>query len=100
MLLEIEETKNGCLFKLTDKMEPDHDVLKFFSADTHKHEIYQPGGIGTHWTGIVSGYHKFVDALESYITGVEIPLQSRFQLDDEADRFYHDMLDEWHSVKK
>ena len=100
MLLEIEETENGCLFKLTDKIEPGFDALKFFSADTPKYEIYQPGGIGTHWTGIVSGYHRFVDAWESYITGVEIPLPSRFQLDDEANRLYRDMLDEWHSVEK
>ena len=101
MLFEIEETKNDCLFKLTDKMAPALDALTYFPADTPKYEIYQPGGIGTHWTGIVSGYHRFVDALESYITGVEIPLPSRFfQLDDEANRLYRDMLDEWHSVEK
>jgi uncharacterized protein YndB with AHSA1/START domain len=95
MLFEIEETENGCLFKLTDKMAPDFDMRKFFSAGPNKHEIYQPGGIGTHWTSIMSGYHKFVDALESYITGVDIPFD-----EDEANRLYRDMLDEWYTVKK
>ena len=83
------------MFKLTSKIAPDFDVLKFFPADRPKYEIYQPGGIGTHWSGIASGYHGFVNALESYITGVDIPFD-----DDEATRFYCDILDEWHSVEK
>ena len=95
MLFEIEETQIGCLFKLTDKMAPTLDARTYFPADTPKSETYQPGGIGTHWTGIVSGYQSFVDALESYITGVDIPFD-----DDEANRLYRDMLDEWHSVEK
>lgn len=94
MLFEIQETKNGCLFTLTDKMAPALDALTHFPAGTPKYEIYQPGGIGTHWTGIVSGYHRFVDALESYITGVDIPFD-----DDEANRLYRDILDEWHAVE-
>ena len=94
MLFEIEETKNGCLFKLTDKMAPALDALTYFPADRPKCEIYQPGGIGTHWSGIASGYHGFVNALESYITGVDIPFDH-----DEANRLYRDILDEWHSVE-
>ncbi len=95
MLFKIEETKNGCLFKLTDKMAPQLDAPAYFPADTPKSETYQPGGIGTHWTGIAAGYHRFVDALESYVTGVYIPFD-----DDEANRLYRNMLDEWHAVKK
>ena len=92
---EIEKTEGGCLFKLTDKMGPALDALKHFGDDAPKFKIYQPGGIGTHWSGVASGYHGFVDALETYITGIDIPFDH-----DEATLFYVDILDEWHSVEK
>ena len=30
-------------------------------------EFYQPGGTGTHWVGLVAGWHCFLDALEGHL---------------------------------
>jgi uncharacterized protein YndB with AHSA1/START domain len=90
---EIESSTNGSLFRLTDKMPPDADPSKIFGDDTPEVQVHQPGGIGTHWSGVAAGYHGFVDALEAYLTGQAIP----FDHDDLAGR-YSPILDEWHSA--
>jgi uncharacterized protein YndB with AHSA1/START domain len=89
---EIEPTPSGCLFRLIDRMGPAADAAKLFGPGTPGHRIYQPGGIGTHWSGIVSGYHGFVDALESYVSGKTISTD-----DDDLSRRYVPVLDEWHA---
>ena len=89
---EIEPASGGCLFRLIDKMGPAADPTRIFSADTPKHLVYQPGGIGTHWSGVVSGYHGFVDALETYVSGKTIPCD-----DDDLSQGYMAVLDRWHA---
>ena len=34
----------------------------------------QPGGIGTHWVGIVAGWHKIIDALQNHLCGTKSQL--------------------------
>ena len=70
---EVETRPSGVLFRLTDQMGPGVDPLKLFDNDTPKSQLYRPGGLGTHWSGVVAGYHGFVDALDSYLTGRERP---------------------------
>lgn len=89
---EIEPSSDGCLFRLIDKMGPAVDAAKLFGADTPKHQVYQPGGVGTHWSGVVGGYHGFVDALESHLAGREIPSDY-----DGLCRSYMEVLDEWYA---
>jgi hypothetical protein len=55
----------GCLFSLTDRMGDDADPKEIFGPDAEAHRIHQPGGRGTHWSGVAAGYHAFVDSLES-----------------------------------
>ena len=69
---EIEPTAGGCLFSLVDRMGQGADPKDIFGPDTAAHRIHQPGGPGTHWSGVAAGYHAFVDSLESYLTGIEI----------------------------
>jgi len=89
---EIEPAEGGSLFRLVDKMGPAEDALKIFGDQAPEHLVYQPGGVGTHWSGVVSGYHRFVDALEAHLTGKEVPS------DDEAlARMYMALMDEWHA---
>jgi uncharacterized protein YndB with AHSA1/START domain len=89
---EIERASGGCLFRLIDKMGPAADVAKIFGADAPKDLAYQPGGIGTHWSGVVSGYHRFVDALEAHVLGKAIAPD-----DGDLSRRYMTVLDEWHA---
>ena len=55
---EIVATNDGCVFKLIDRMGPAQDAAKMF-PDAPQHRKYQPGGPGTHWSGVVAGYHWF-----------------------------------------
>jgi hypothetical protein len=75
---EIEPDGDGTLFHLIDKLPGDF-VMEVGSrqdnpiedSDTEKMRLVgynQPGGPGTHWTGVVAGWHAFVDSLESYLT--------------------------------
>jgi uncharacterized protein YndB with AHSA1/START domain len=89
LCFEIEPTADGCLFRLTDRMGPTVDASTLF-PDSPDHHKYQPGGIGTHWSGVISGYHGFVDALETHCTGVEIS----FDYDDMSKR-YIVLMDQW-----
>jgi len=92
---EISNTAEGCLFTLTDEMGPGADVAQLFGPDTPEHLVHQPGGVGTHWSGIASGYHGFVDALEAYVEGTEAHFD-----DDEMARMYSALMDEWHSTQR
>jgi hypothetical protein len=65
---EISKAEAGCVFRLVDKLDPSQDVAEIFS-DVPPYMAYQPGGPGTHWSGILAGYHGFVDALEGHLTG-------------------------------
>jgi len=87
----IEPTATGCRFTLTDRMSPNVSARERFDEDTPDYEIYQPGGRGTHWSGVASGYHGFVDALEGHITGRLIPYDH-----DEGSRFYMKVLASCH----
>jgi len=69
---ELEAKDDGCVFSLTDRMGEGADPKKIFGPDTPVHRIYQPGGPGTHWSGVTAGYHGFVDSLEGHVTGNKI----------------------------
>lgn len=86
----IEATPTGSHFTLTDKMGPAADARKIFGADVPDDLVYQPGGPGTHWSGVASGYHGFVDALEGYLTGHDVPFDH-----DRASLVYVGLLHAW-----
>lgn len=86
---EILATDSGSIFKLIDRMGSAQDVAQTF-PDAPQHRIYQPGGPGTHWSGIIAGYHGFVDELEGYITGTK----PESDYDDLCKR-YMSLLDKW-----
>lgn len=69
---EINKTKTGVDFLLIDKLPPEMPLPKDLPAvkGIANHITQnQPGGIGTHWTGIVAGWHSYVDALDTLLTG-------------------------------
>lgn len=90
---DVIKTENGCLFKLTDKMGSAVDASEKF-PDSPSTLKYQPGGIGTHWSGATSGFHSFVDALEEHITG----RQQDFLRYEDLNERYCEVLKEWHLV--
>lgn len=85
----VDEGNGVCLFRLTDRMGDLADAGALF-PDAPEHQVYQPGGAGTHWSGVVAGYHGFVDALESWLTGVRKPFDH-----DQMSRRYMAVLDGW-----
>ena len=59
---EIQANSEGCLFRLIDRMDDRIDAAAQFPASPN-YDKHQPGGPGTHWSGIIAGYHGFADAL-------------------------------------
>ncbi|MEM7531996.1 MAG: SRPBCC domain-containing protein [Chloroflexota bacterium] len=86
---EVTACEDGCIFQLIDRVGASIDATEIF-FDTPPHHIYQPGGPGTHWSGVAAGYHCFVDELEGYATGVEVAFDY-----DELCHGYVVLLDGW-----
>ena len=100
---EIELDVDGTLFHLIDKL-PDDFVMEvgcrqdspIEDSDTEKMRLVgynQPGGPGTHWTGVVAGWHAFVDSLESYLTG-----EPSGEGHNRVSIFYDRFLIDYHSI--
>ena len=64
---EMEAGNGACLFALIDRMGDGVDANNWPAAPAHRR--HQPGGPGTHWSGVAAGYHGFVDALEEHLSG-------------------------------
>ena len=86
----MEDDNGGCLFSLIDRMGEGVDANEIFASDTPSHRLYQPGGPGTHWSGVAAGYHGFVDSLEGHITSKRINLD----YDELCKRYLH-VLDDY-----
>ena len=63
---EMEPSGGGTDFALIDRLRPDFAPTGDPSEPLMWH---QAGGPGTHWTGVVAGWHSFVDALERHLVG-------------------------------
>lgn len=64
---ELAAAGSGTHFSLIDRLPPD-ELAPASASDGLA--VNQPGGPGTHWTGVVAGWHCFVNSLESYLAGV------------------------------
>jgi hypothetical protein len=69
--MELSPNWVGTEFHLIDKLSsdavPPEDLPSIFGvADEVANG--QPGGVGTHWVGIVVGWHHILDNLKSYLT--------------------------------
>lgn len=91
---DIEADGDGCVFRLTDRMGSAVDAAKLF-PDAPDYDKFQPGGPGTHWSGVLAGYHGFVDALEQQVTGTTA---KPFDY-DAACRAYMRILSAWHGER-
>lgn len=87
---EISQTGSGVLFRLIDRMEPEKEAAAVI-PEAAPDMIYQPGGPGTPWSGLVAGYHSFIDALAEYLLG-ELP-QDDYEL---LCKKYTAVLDQWY----
>ena len=85
---EMESNDDGCLFSLIDRMGEGVDAKEIFGLDAD--QIHQPGGPGTHWSGVTGGYHCFVDALEGQVTGNSVASDY-----DEMCKLYEPVLDDY-----
>ena len=64
----VEPYKEETLFTLTDYMGPEVTIAnELIRAGTP--EENQPGGIGTHWHGVMSGWHAGADTLSALVVG-------------------------------
>ena len=87
---EMKAANGVSFFALTDRMGDGVDAGKWKDAPAHRR--YQPGGPGTHWSGVAAGYHGFVDALEEHLAGG--PTGGRVASDyDELCKTYQRVLD-------
>ncbi len=70
----IEPDGTGTRFTLTDRLPPDIS-LTTEGATWQDMPVgaRQPGGPGTHWPGVLAGWHGFVDALACHLEGRDCP---------------------------
>lgn len=87
---DLESQGKGTLLTVTDRLKPDLIMDK-------QENIWdlQPGGPGTHWVGIVAGWHDFLEALEAHIYGN--PVQDHYH---ELCLFYADFLKQHYGDNK
>ncbi|MGE0626128.1 MAG: SRPBCC domain-containing protein [Pseudomonadales bacterium] len=62
---DLEETADGVSIVLTDRMGPRERP----PADHSGLASLQPGGPGSHWAGVVAGWHAFMNALVRHLGG-------------------------------
>lgn len=62
---ELAEAADGVRIVLTDRMGPREHPPSGHSAL----DAFQPGGPGSHWAGVVAGWHGFMNALVRYLGG-------------------------------
>lgn len=63
---ELKADGHGTHFALIDRLPPDELAP---AAQGDPLVTNQPGGPGTHWSGVVAGWHCFVNALEGHLKG-------------------------------
>lgn len=90
---EIAAVDEGCNFRLIDRMGAGK-LAKNLMPQAPEYVVYQPGGPGTHWAGVVAGYHCFVNELQSHLTGT----QAGSDYDDLC-RHYQALMDQWHNLQ-
>ncbi len=57
----------GTELHLIDRLPPD-----ISAPPDNQIQNQQPGGKGTHWVGLLAGWHDFLEALKSYLAGEKI----------------------------
>ena len=81
--------KGVVLFTLTDRMGPGLSP----KVPTTDIRTNQPGGLGTHWSGVGSGWHSFADALVGYVEGRAMAFDY-----ERMTEVYDTFLQEWWST--
>ena len=83
---------NETLVKVVDFLPPHLEVPKDVIDQVDSEGSAQPGGPGTHWPGVLAGWHSGTDSLEAYAHGIEtdskyVPLM----------RLYAQLLNAYHA---
>ena len=60
---------DGLQFLLEDTMAPDLEVPQHVVSTVDRSHSLQPGGPGTHWPGVIAGWHYAADAIETLAGG-------------------------------
>lgn len=84
----------ACLFRLTDRTAPGFVPPEDIPMDDvvpRAVGLYQPGGPGTPWVGILAGWHGFADRLVAAAMGQAMPESDRFELTAQY-MFYEQLL--------
>jgi hypothetical protein len=64
---EVEEDGQASIFALTDSLPTDATAPASLQERDYPLLSSQPRGPGTHWIGVIAGWHAFVDRLERHL---------------------------------
>ena len=64
MRFELKQDGDATMFMFLDTWGKDMPA-----ADGPGNMVVQPGGLGTHWSGVAAGWHAMVDKLEAVLDG-------------------------------
>ena len=86
------DSKDGkTVFTLRDYLPPDFVIPESLQSESSSLSDIQPGGEGTHWQGVLAGWHSGVDALQDLFSA------EKRQWDYEAlDRLYKILISDYH----
>ena len=63
------EKNDGVVVRLIDYMAPNLVVPYHVRVDGDSVEAHQPGGPGTHWRGVLAGWHYAANSLRDLVVG-------------------------------
>ena len=80
------------IFRLWDYLPPDFVVPDDVRGDEEDLSEVQPGGSGTHWQGVLAGWHSGLDQLTTEFNGIEDTMPYEV-----LDRLYKLLILDYHS---
>ena len=86
---EVQPSATGSQIIISDTMAPHFEITDELVMNGRTLQENQPGGPGTHWSGVLSGWHKSINLLVDELTETTRKNQLTFS---QLDRLYLDLL--------
>jgi len=87
----VEKRDLGSHIVITDVMAPQFRITKELISNKKTIQENQPGGVGTHWSGVLSGWHCAIDELVNLIDVNNYPTKLTYS---QMDSLYLDLLND------
>lgn len=87
----VKRKDQGSQIVITDVMAPQFRITKELISNKKTIQENQPGGVGTHWSGVLSGWHCAIDELVNLMGVTNYPTKLTYS---QMDSLYLDLLND------